>query len=167
MWTLTGDEVSRVIQASPETLYGIVSDVPRTPELSPEIVSCHWVDGSGPVVGARFRARNKVTRGPAWSNEPEVIAAEPGREFAFVRRERPAGELVWRYRFEPAGTGTRVVESYRVTKPIPRAMCWAMRWIWGSKDRPAELRAGMQETLRRLAALTEQPSAAEQAERSR
>lgn len=167
MWTLTADEVSRVIQASPETLYAIVSDVTRTPELSPEIISCQWLDGSGPAVGARFRARNKVSRGPAWSNQPEVIAAEPGREFAFLRRERPAGELVWRYRFEPVATGTRVVESYQVTKPIPRAMCWAMRWIWGSKDRPAQLRAGMQETLRRLAALAEQPSSVNRTEGAR
>ena len=167
MWTLTTDEVSRVIAADPQTLYAVVSDITRTPELSPEIVSCEWLDGSGPVVGARFRARNKVTRGPSWSNEPEVIAADPGREFAFRRRERPAGELVWRYRFQPAGTSTRVVESYEVTKRIPRAMCWAMRWIWGSKDRPAELRAGMEETLRRLAAATERRSAAERTESAR
>lgn len=153
MWTLTRDEISRYIEADAGRLYDVVSDVTRTPELSPEILSCEWLDGSGPVVGGRFRARNKVTRGPSWRNEPEIIAADPGREFAFLRRERPAGELVWRYRFRPEGSGTRVTESYEVTKPVPRAMCWAMRWIWGCADRPAELRAGMEETLRRLAAV--------------
>ena len=154
MWVLEQDEVSRYIEADPETLYDIIADVTRTPELSPEIVSCEWLDGSGPRVGARFRARNKVTRGPSWTNTPEVLVADRGREFAFARRERPAGELVWRYRLEQKGTGTVVRESYEVTKPIPRLMCHAMRWIWGSKDRPAELRGGMSTTLERLAALS-------------
>ena len=159
MWVLTGDEVDRYIEADPDTLYDVVADVTRTPQLSPEIVSCEWLDGNGPRVGARFRARNKVTRGPSWVNTPEVIVADRGREFAFVRRERPAGELVWRYRFTREGAGTRVRESYTVTKPIPALMCQAMRWVWGSEDRPAELRAGMRATLERLAELT-QPVAA-------
>ena len=49
-----------------------------------------------------------------WHNTPIVMAAEPGREFAFARTERFAGTLVWRYRFEPEGTGTRVTESYEI-----------------------------------------------------
>jgi len=62
---LTTDTVERHIEASPELLYDIVSDVTRTPELSPEIVKCTWVKGTtGPEVGARFRAINSAGRGP-------------------------------------------------------------------------------------------------------
>lgn len=159
MRVLTRGEVSRYIEADGDQLYDLVADVTRAPELSPEIVSCEWLDGGGPRVGARFRARNKVTRGPSWTNTPEVIVADRGREFAFVRREKFAGELVWRYRFEAEGTGTRVTESYEVTKPIPKPMYYAMQWIWGCPDRPAELRAGMRQTLDRLAALSEHGAA--------
>lgn len=155
MQTLTHDKVSRYIGADPITLYGVVSDVTRTPELSPEIVSCEWLDGAGPVVGARFRARNRVHGRPSWANTPQVVTAQAGREFAFARRERIAGELVWRYRFEAKGSGTQVTESYEVTKPVPAAMMWIIRNIYGCKDRAGEMRAGMEETLARLAALSE------------
>ena len=37
---LTTDSVNRYIEASPDALYDIVSDVTRQPETSPEIVSC-------------------------------------------------------------------------------------------------------------------------------
>ena len=77
---LTTDTVERYIEASPELLYDIVSDVTRTPELSPEIVKCTWVKGAtGPAVGARFRAINFVGRGRTWRNWPIVITADRGR----------------------------------------------------------------------------------------
>jgi hypothetical protein len=155
MWNLTGDEVSRVISAPAQTIYDVISDVTRTPELSPEVVSCEWVAAGGPRVGARFRARNRARRGPSWSNTPEVVTADPGREFAFARRERMFGELVWRYQLEPGENDTTVRESYQVTKAVPLVSRLAMRFLYGAKDRPADLRAGMQRTLARLAAVTE------------
>lgn len=84
---LTTDSVERHMEAGPETLYGIVSDVTRTSELSPEIIRCMWVRGAtGPAVGARFRAINRL-HGGTWPNWPTVVAAEPGREFAISRTE--------------------------------------------------------------------------------
>lgn len=160
MWNLTSDEVSRTIAAPADEIYAVVADVTRTPELSPEIVACEWLTKDGPVVGARFRAWNKATRGPSWKNVPEVIAADVGREFAFVRRERMFGELVWRYRFDPTPAGTLVRESYEVTKRVPLVSRLAMRFFFGAKDRPAELRAGMQHTLGRLAAVSERDTVA-------
>jgi len=166
MWNLTGDEVSRLISAPAETIYDVVSDVTRTPELSPEVVSCEWVGSGGPTVGARFRARNKARRGPSWSNTPEVVTADSGREFAFLRRERMFGELVWRYRLEPGETGTNVRESYEVTQPVPLVSRLAMRVFYGAKDRPSDLRDGMERTLARLAAATEgRPTSSRQATR--
>jgi len=155
MWNLIGDEVSRTIAAPAGVVYAVISDVTRTPELSPEVVSCAWVAGDGPTVGARFRAKNKARRGPSWSNTPEVITADVGREFAFVRRERMFGELVWRYRLEPSDGGTTVLESYQVTRAVPLVTRWAMRLFYGAKDRPADLHEGMVRTLARLAAVTD------------
>ncbi len=43
--------------APPAVVWGIVSDVTRTPELSPEISSWRWLRSTtGPAVGARFEA---------------------------------------------------------------------------------------------------------------
>jgi hypothetical protein len=149
--TLDRDEVSSHVDAPPDDVYAIVSDVTRTPELSPEVVSCRWLDGAtGPAVGARFEATNKVGRGPAWKNRPVVTVAEPGREFAFRRTEKLAGSVVWRYRFEPEDGGTRVTESYEVTVPLSRLGWFVIGTLYGRTDRRTDLRTGMERTLERL-----------------
>jgi hypothetical protein len=153
---LTTDSVTRLIEATPDALYGIISDVTRTPERSPEIVRCTWVKGAtGPQVGARFKAINKVQRGPSWPNTPVVVTAEAGREFAFARTELFAGTVEWRYRFEPEGNGTRVTESYTVTKELTIVGWFIIGTLYGRKDRQHDLRTGMEQTLERLAKLTE------------
>lgn len=155
MQTLDRDSVSAYVDAPPEAVYAVVSDVTRTPELSPEIVSCTWLGGAtGPAVGARFLAVNKAGRG-SWKNRPVVTVAEPGREFAFSRSEPMAGEIVWRYRFEPEGSGTRVTESYEVVRPITRLGWLVITYGFGSPDRRGDLRRGMLQTLERLRGLVE------------
>lgn len=153
---LTTDTVERFIEAPPGLLYDIVSDVTRTPELSPEIVKCTWVRGAtGPAVGVRFKAINSAGRGPDWPNWPVVLTADRGREFAFSRTEPFAGTLEWRYRFIPKGTGTKVIESYTVSKPISIIGWFLIGTVSGLKDRAGDLRAGMTTTLDRLATIAE------------
>jgi hypothetical protein len=151
MQTLDHDRVSIRIDAPAEAVYALVADVTRTPEFSPEVLSCTWLDGAtGPAVGARFEAVNKVSRGPAWKNHPVVTVARPGREFAFSRTEKLAGTLVWRYQLEPDGDGTRLTESYQVTRPVSRLGWLIIGHLYGSRDRRSELRAGMDQTVRRI-----------------
>jgi len=155
---LTTDTVERYIEASPEALYDLVADVTRTPELTPDIVKVVWLDGATEAkVGARFKATNKQGRGPNWNNKPVIVTVDPGREIAWARTEPFAGTLEWRYRFVPEGTGTRVIESYAVTKPI-RLMGWfIIDTLYGMKDRKSDLRTSMEASLGRLAELVEQP----------
>jgi hypothetical protein len=151
MQTLDHDHVTVHIDAPPDVVYALVADVTRTPEFSPEILRCTWLDGAtGPAVGARFEAVNKVTRGPAWKNRPVVTAAQPGHEFAFSRTEKFSGTLVWRYRLQPDGDGTQLTESYEVTHPITRLGWFIIGRLFGCHDRRAELRAGMQQTVDRI-----------------
>lgn len=155
MQTLDRDRVVVHVAAPPDVVYDLVSDVTRTPEFSPEILKCEWIGGaSGPAVGARFRATNKVSRGPSWHNEPVVVVADRGREFAFSRTEKLAGTLVWRYLLEPEAGGTRVTEEYEVTRPITRAG-WLVIRLFGCADRRGELRAGMETTLARIKQVAE------------
>lgn len=151
---LDSDCVSRQIAAAPTTLYEIVADITRTPELTPDIVYCEWVDGAtGPAVGARFKATNKFGRGPRVSNRPVVTVAEPGREFAFSRHAPFSGTLEWRYRFAPESDGTRVIESYTVTEPIHWFGWFMLTVLKGSRDRRSEMHASMEATLDRLDAI--------------
>ena len=161
MQTLDHDEVTIHIDSRPDEVYALIADVTRTPQFSPEVLSCVWLDGAtGPAVGARFEATNKVRRGRSWKYRPVVTVAETGKEFAFSRTEKVTGTLVWRYRFQPAGTGTHVSESYEVTRPVSRVGWFVMERFFGSRDRRAELRAGMQQTLERLKAAAEAEQAA-------
>ncbi|MDQ4039494.1 MAG: SRPBCC family protein [Actinomycetota bacterium] len=157
MQTLDHDEVTLSINASPDVVYALVSDVTRTPEFSPEIIDCRWLDGAtGPAVGARFQAQNRTSPSrPSWSNTPVVTVADPGREFAFSRTEKFAGTIVWRYLLEPEGNRTRVTESYTVVKPVRRVGWFIIEKVFGNLDRRSDLRSGMQETLRRLSAAAE------------
>jgi hypothetical protein len=158
---LTTDSVTRYIDAPSEALYDRIADVTRTPELTPDIVKVEWLDGATEaVVGARFKATNHAGRGPNWPNKPVITVADPGREIGWARTEPFGGTVEWRYRFEPEGTGTRVTETYEVTKPL-RLMGWfIIGTLYGLKDRQGDLRTSMEATLARLAELTEPASAA-------
>ncbi|SDF05698.1 Polyketide cyclase / dehydrase and lipid transport [Blastococcus aurantiacus] len=151
MQTLDRDEASTVVAAPPDEVYALVADVTRTPEFSPDIVSCRWLDGAdGPAVGARFEAVNTTAAGKRWKNRPEVVVADPGREFAFSRTEPFAGTIVWRYRFEPVTGGTRVTESYEVLRPVRRLGWFVIEKVFAAGDRRAALAEGMRTTLERL-----------------
>ncbi|MGH9050843.1 MAG: SRPBCC family protein [Acidimicrobiia bacterium] len=53
----TEAHVSLHVDAPPEKLYELVSDVTRMGEWSPECRRCEWIDGAtGPAVGARCRS---------------------------------------------------------------------------------------------------------------
>ncbi len=155
MQTLDRDEVAGHVDADPMTLYRLVADVTRHPELSPEIESVRWLDGATEAApGARFEAVNRAgSKGRSWRNRPVVEVAEPGREVAWSRTEPLSGTVLWRWRFEPDGEGTLVTESYEVTRPVHRVGWFVIEKVFGARDRRTDLRRGMEESLRRLAAL--------------
>jgi hypothetical protein len=156
MQTLDHDTVSVRMAAPADRIYELVADVTRTPEFSPEILRCTWLDGAtGPAVGARFAAVNKVPRRPPWTNKPVVTAADPATKFAFARTERFAGTVEWTYELQPDGDGTLVTESYAVTKPLSPIGWFIIGTLFGRADRRADLRTGMEETLERLRSVVE------------
>ena len=99
---------SIVVSTSPEELYAMVSDVTRTGEWSPVCKACWWDDGDGPRVGATFTGHN-VTPERTWETRSQVVAADPGREFAW---EVNGGWVRWGFTFEPTDGGTRLTESW-------------------------------------------------------
>jgi hypothetical protein len=72
---------SRDIAAPAEKVWGLVSDLPRMGEWSPENVGGTWGNGAtGPAVGATLTGRNK-NGFRRWSTTATVVACEPGRVF--------------------------------------------------------------------------------------
>lgn len=153
-WWLTTDSVHLDIEADAEVLYGMVSDLPRIGEWSPECEGVEWEgDVTVPVANTTFVGHNAVGPGRRirYSRHGRVLAADPGREFAFITDEGGRESTEWRYRFEPLADGrTRVTESYNV-RWIPT---WA-RILDVPTNRHKELVRGMRTTLERLKATAE------------
>jgi uncharacterized protein YndB with AHSA1/START domain len=151
----TTGEASVHVNASPEKVYDLVSDVRRMGEWSPECRHCEWLDGAtGPAVGARFKGsnRNGIAR---WSTKPRVVAADEGREFAFVVGFAGKDITKWSYRFEPDGDGTKVTESFELVTDMPGSVAFFEKYVMRIKDRRADLVENMNATLTRIKAAVE------------
>lgn len=100
-----GGEATATINATPMAVYGLVSDVTRTHEWSPESVTVEWVDGASIALpGARFMGTSQVNGEPRFW-ECVVEAADPGHAFAF----RTDGGTRWGYRLQGASDGPTAV----------------------------------------------------------
>ena len=110
-----GETVSRAvdIDAPPEVVWGIVSDLPRMGELSPENAGGSWRGGvTEPAVGARFRGANR-NGWRRWSTDVSVVACEPGRTFAFDVTSLGMGVARWSYDVALRPGGCRVTETWQ------------------------------------------------------
>ncbi|HVW32465.1 MAG TPA: SRPBCC family protein, partial [Acidimicrobiia bacterium] len=102
------ESASIVVARSPEELYDMVSDITRMGDWSPVCKACWWDEGGGPRVGATFTGRNELPE-RTWETTSEVVAAEPGKEFAWVVTVTGTR---WGYTFAPVDGGTEITESW-------------------------------------------------------
>ena len=99
------------VDAAPEEVYALLSDVTRTGEWSRQCHRCEWEDERRGV-GARFVGHNR-TPVREWETVSEVIADVPGEHFAW---SVGPGRAEWGYRMRPApGGGTELTEYTRTT----------------------------------------------------
>lgn len=150
------DSVTVHMNASPEAVWNLVSDVTRIGSYSPETFEAEWLDGAtGPAVGARFRGHVKRNeKGPTYWTKCRVITSDPGKEFTFG--VETAGKVLntWGYKLKPSGNGTDVTESFQLTKTLPMRLYWAvLGWARGRRDRN-----DMRTTLERIKAEVESTS---------
>lgn len=99
---------SVTVASSPDDLYDLVCDVARIGEWSPVCTACWWDEGDSARVGARFTGRNEIP-GRTWETRCEVVAAQRGREFAFVVGE---SYVRWGFTFTGIEGGTQLTESW-------------------------------------------------------
>jgi uncharacterized protein YndB with AHSA1/START domain len=141
------------IQAPPDKVYAMVTDVTRMGEWSPECVKAEWVDGSGPAVGARFRGHNKLNWLIRWSTTPTVKVADPGKEFTFETGKPGKEQTRWTYRFAPKEGGTELTESFESLRYGA-----FMKMTARPDKRTAKLTADIQQTLERIKQAAERSS---------
>ena len=159
------------VDATPDEVYAVVSDLPRSGEWSNECTGGEWIEGVPGTPGAVFRGHNlraddvvawaPVVRG-TWTTEAEVLTADPGTEFSWGMRDSRGRTQasVWSFRMSPENGGCRLVHRFRMDTPTEgiRTITAGMdagehrRFVaeWGAK-----VAADLRETLRRVKAVVE------------
>ena len=136
------------IAAAPDTVWSLVSDLPRMASWSPQVVKT-FVRGGEVRLGAKAVNINR-SGWKVWPTQSKVIAFEPGERLTF----RVADNwLHWTYELTPTTTGTRV----RLTRTAPDGLspvsARLQGAVMGGNERfDAEVLAGMETTLERIRA---------------
>ncbi|WP_306368838.1 zinc-binding dehydrogenase [Nocardiopsis sp. CC223A] len=111
------------VSASPEQVYEVVSDLPRSSEWSPECRGGVWISGEPRQVGSVFRGENlraddvvgwaPLIRG-VWHTEARVTEADPGRTFRWMMLSHAGAdqESVWGFDIEPTDDGGSVLTHH-------------------------------------------------------
>ena len=138
------------IDARPDVVYGLITDLPTLTSLAEEPVAMEWRKGDAVRSGAVFVGRNE-NGGHRWTTKCTVTDAEPGRVFAFDVRYVVVPIARWQYEildFGAADGGCQVTESTWDRRPgwfrkiAPRAT--------GVADRAAANAEHIRLTLQRL-----------------
>ena len=100
------------VDAAPQQVYDIVSDVTRMGEWSPECRDAEWTEGcTGPEADARFLGHNQAGDF-TWSVPCMITECVEGKVFAFYAGDGSARSTTWRFELEPSAAGTRLTESF-------------------------------------------------------
>lgn len=114
-----------LVSATPDDVYAVVSDLPRSGEWSPECQGGVWISGDPATEGAVFRGMNlrspdvvawaPLVRG-VWHTECRIIAAEPGRTFRWMMLSHVGAdqESVWGFDMSPVKGGSELIHHFRM-----------------------------------------------------
>src|ERR1044072_1678691 len=93
-------EVTTWVDATPERVWELVSDVTAMPAFSTELQAAEWLDDARePVVGARFRGRNQHEKMGEWETTSQVVECERPAVFAWAVQSFAEGVMAtWRFR---------------------------------------------------------------------
>jgi uncharacterized protein YndB with AHSA1/START domain len=103
------------VDAAPEAVWRLVSDIGFPARFSTELEAARWIDDPpGPRLGARFVGHNRHPAIGAWETTCTVTDFEPLRSFGWVVGDVDDPSSAWRFTLAPDGTGTRVSQWMRM-----------------------------------------------------
>ena len=145
--------VSRAITAPAATVFAVVADPSRHPEIDGSGMVRANVSGPAPLqLGSTFTM--KMKQGPLpYQMVSEVTELEPDRRIAWrpylvVAGRRVGGGVTWRYEIAPTEGGCAVTETYDVTTGMGSHVFALLRY-------PERMATAMTATLDRLAVVAE------------
>jgi Polyketide cyclase / dehydrase and lipid transport len=140
---------SLTVAAPADLIYGLIADLPRMGEWSPECERVTWRGGATCAAeGTQFIGHNRAGA-VRWMTQGEVVVAEPGRHLAFEITFGPLKIARWAYVIVPDDadpSSCTVAEEWTDRRP---------GWYRGAADRALGSRLkinqrGMVETLANL-----------------
>ena len=90
------------VDAVPEAVYDLVSDITHMGDISPTCTGGHWDVGAAGTAGDWFTGTNHVDD-REWQTRSQVVVADRGREFSFVVGGAEGGWVRWGYLLCPRG----------------------------------------------------------------
>ncbi len=104
--------VTREVEAPPERVWAMVSDLTRMGEWSPENDGATWTKGAtGPRPGAAFKGTNR-NGSRTWKTAGTIVASDPPHLFSFRITVLGLPSSEWQYRVEPTDSGCQVTETW-------------------------------------------------------
>lgn len=147
------DTVSIHVDASPEAVWDVVSDLDHISSWSPECYRVLWTGKpTGPVVGAKFLGFNKQGW-KRWFTRNIVEEAKRGTSFVWFTRDN---KTRWAFRLEPDEGGTLLTQTRTLPKARPVGPKMAIVLFLGGLDTHDEhMRDNMRQSLERIKTVIE------------
>jgi uncharacterized protein YndB with AHSA1/START domain len=142
--------VSRFIRATPERIFDVLVDPARHPEFDGSGSVKAAAEGSPERLAAGAKFQMSMKRGIAYSMVNTVTEFDENRLIAWApkpsngRGSRWVGRI-WRYELEPVGDGTKVTETWDISK---EGLRFFLRYVAAGGTRK-----GMEKSLEQLDAL--------------
>jgi hypothetical protein len=135
------------VHASPEVVWGVLTDLKTIAEGSPELVTMMPLTPGGLRLGQTYLGINR-RKAVVWPSRNVVTALEPGKVLAW---ETKSSGATWIYELVAEGAGTRLVHR----RPVPKKLTllskgFAPLALGGSESHADELEQGMAQTVFRI-----------------
>jgi uncharacterized protein YndB with AHSA1/START domain len=162
---LSGAERQVTINATPESVWSLMTDIERFGEWSPETYRVEWQTPPTHGVGSIFRGFNTNPRNAKrWWSDCEVLELDPGRVFKFcvLRADFGDGNVLdlrgewsttWRYAIDGGDTDRTARLTLGFDCPAFKEMDSGYRRAGRFED----LESGCDQTLARIKAAAERP----------
>jgi uncharacterized protein YndB with AHSA1/START domain len=152
--------VERVVDASLETVWELITDIALMPRFSSELQRVKWADGfDAPCIGARFVGVNRHPNVGEWTTTSTVLEYDRPRIFSWAVGDLGNPAATWQFELTPSDAACAVLYTARigpgpsgVTMLIERQPDRAARII---ADRLGALSSAMAATLAGIAGLAE------------
>jgi uncharacterized protein YndB with AHSA1/START domain len=149
------------VEAPPERVWSLVSDIFLMPGLSTELRQVEWLGGAtGPALGHRFTGRNANPMLGEWETVSTIVACDEPRCFAWAVGDPDHPSTTWRFTLRADGPGT-VLEQWAQMGPGRSGLNLAIDAMPDKEQkivfvRLREMEAGLTSNLAAIKALAEQ-----------